>query len=69
MKITKINFKQLLPSLELAVTYLKGSDRRMFLGQLALDLGRGGRTLVSKNLNISRTTLTKGIAEATQLRR
>ena len=36
----------------------------MFLGQLALDLGRGGKTLVSQTLGISRETLDKGVGEA-----
>jgi len=35
----------------------------MFLGQLALDIGRGGRLLVSTDLGISRMTLRKGIRE------
>lgn len=35
----------------------------MFLGQLALDYGKGGRARVSKDLGISRVTLNKGIKE------
>jgi transposase-like protein len=64
MTITKENFKSLLPGLKLAATKLKGSARRMYLGQLALDLGSGGKSLVSKELGISRQTLRKGIREA-----
>ena len=63
MNITKDNFLQLLPSLKLASENLKGSTRRMFLGQIALDLGKGGKVLVSAHLNISRQTLRKGIRE------
>ena len=63
MKITKNNFSSLLPSLKLAASKLKGSERRMFLGQLALDLDSGGKVLVSETLGISRVTLRKGIAE------
>ncbi|MCK5537538.1 MAG: hypothetical protein KAI79_11975 [Bacteroidales bacterium] len=35
----------------------------MFLGQIALDLGRGGKVLVSSVFGISRVTLRKGIGE------
>jgi len=63
MQLTKEKFLNLLPSLRLASENLKGSVRRMFLGQLALDLGRGGRLLVSRSLKISRQTLRKGIRE------
>ncbi len=63
MKITKEDFEKILPSLKLASSSLKGSARRMFLGQLAMDLGLGGKILVSKNLGISRQTLDKGIME------
>ncbi len=64
MTITKENYYTLLPSLRQATSTLKGSERRMFLGQLALDLKSGGKVLVSKTLNISRVTLRKGISEA-----
>ncbi len=57
MKISKINFKQFLPSLRHAASSLKGSVRRMFLGRLALNIGRGGKVLVSKEVDISRVTL------------
>lgn len=63
MKFTKENYNQLLPSLMLASKSLKGSERRMFLGRLALDLGRGGRSLICKTLNIHKSTLSKGIKE------
>lgn len=63
MDISKENYIQMLPSLELAAESLKGSQRRMFLGRLALDIGRGGRFLISKTLNINRKTLNKGISE------
>ena len=63
MEITRENIESLLPSLQIAAFSLKGSARRMFLGQLALDYGLGGRALVSKHLGISRVTLNKGIAE------
>jgi len=63
MQVTKENFLKLLPSLKLASENLKGSTRRMFLGQIAIDLGRGGKVMVSNYLNISRQTLRKGIRE------
>jgi len=63
MEITKENYKQLLPSIHLASQDLKGSNRRKYLGQLVLDLGRGGQRLVSKTLGVSRHTLRKGIQE------
>ena len=63
MEVTRENFIKLLPSLKLASENLKGSARRMFLGQIAIDLGRGGKSLVSNYLNISRQTLRKGIRE------
>jgi len=47
----------------MAPSGLKGSARRMFLGQLAIDIGIGGRLLVSTDLGISRVTLRKGIGE------
>ncbi len=65
MQITKENLTTFLPSLKLAASELKGSGRRMFLGQLALDYGKGGRAVVSENLGISRVTLNKGIKEVT----
>jgi len=58
MKITEANFFDLLPSLQLAASKLKGSAKRMFLGQVALDL--------AKHLPISRQTLRKGIREVQQ---
>ena len=63
MKLSEGNFTPLLPSLKLAAGELKGSSRRMFLGQIALDLGRGGKVLVSSVFGISRVTLRKGIGE------
>ena len=63
MKITKENLSAFLPSLKLAASNLKGSSRRMFLGQLALDYGKGGRVRISNDLGISRVTLNKGIKE------
>ena len=66
MKVTEANFFDLLPSLQLAATKLKGSAKRMFLGQVALDLGKGGSSKVAKYLPISRQTLRKGIQEVHQ---
>lgn len=63
MKITQENFKEFLPSLQIAASNLKGSARRMFLGQLALDYGIGGKVTISEHLGISRVTLNKGILE------
>lgn len=65
MEITKQNLSMFLPSLKLASSKLKGSARRMFLGQLALDYGKGGRVAISRSLEISRVTLNKGIREVT----
>lgn len=42
---------------------MNGQERRLFLGQLAIDLGLGGQLLVSENLPISRETLRKGFRE------
>lgn len=42
---------------------MSGQERRLFLGQLAIDLGSGGQLLVSENLPISRETLRKGVRE------
>jgi hypothetical protein len=63
MNVSKENFMVLLPSLKLACSYMKGQERRLFLGQLATDLGLGGQILVSENLPISRETLRKGVRE------
>lgn len=63
MEVSNCDFFGLLPSLKLAAEKLKGSERRMFLGQIALDLGAGGKAKVSKYLGISRVTLRKGIQE------
>lgn len=63
MKVTKENLNQFLPGLKVAASNLKGSSRRMFLGQLALDYGIGGRLAISKKFEISRVTLNKGIEE------
>lgn len=63
MEITRENYDQLLPSLRLASSKLGGGERRRFLGQLALDIGYGGRQLVSTTLGISLMTLRKGIKE------
>ena len=46
--MTRENFTNLLPGLQFAASQLKGGARRMFLGQLAIDLGRGGKVLVSE---------------------
>jgi hypothetical protein len=63
MKVSKENFKSLLPSLKEARANLRGKPLRKFLGQLVLDLGIGGQTLVSNKLGMSRTTLRKGMKE------
>lgn len=63
MNVRKENFMALLPSLELACSFMSGQKRRLFLGQLAIDLGLGGQSLVSENLPISRETLRKGVRE------
>lgn len=63
MSITKENLDEILPSLKIAAVNLKGGARRMFLGQLAIDYGKGGRLAISNHLGISRVTLNKGIEE------
>lgn len=63
MKITKENFKSLLPSIRLAISEMSGAGKRRYLGQLSIDLGKGGPSLVSQYLPISRMTLRKGIKE------
>lgn len=63
MKVSKDNYNRLLPSLRTACSLLKGSHRRQFLGQLALDLGYGGQSLVSKSFQVGRVTIRKGIIE------
>lgn len=63
MKISKLNYEQLLPSLRQASKELKGGERRRFLGQLVLDIGLGGQRLVSETLGVGRDTLRKGIQE------
>lgn len=63
MSLTRIEYDDLLPSLKIAISSLKGSAKRKFAGQLSLDLGWGGKSLVSKTLSISRKTISKGITE------
>lgn len=63
MEISKENYEKLLPSLRQASQGLTEGERRRFLGQLVLDIGRGGQRLVSMTLGISRHTLRKGIQE------
>ena len=63
MSLTRSTYKDLLPSLKTAVSNLKGSAKRRFIGQLSLDLGWGGQSLVSKTLGVSRQTIAKGIVE------
>jgi len=54
---------EILPSIKTALSNLKGSGKRAFLGQLSLDLGWGGQSLVSKTLGVSRKTIAKGVLE------
>jgi len=63
VELSKENFSDLLPSLRLAARGLKGSKRRMFLGQLANDLGYGGIALVSAAFKVSPMTLRKDQGE------
>jgi len=63
MKVSKANYNILLPSLRIAYSSLKGSSRRQFLGQLVLDIGYGGQSLVSKTFKVGRDTIRKGILE------
>jgi len=65
MNLPKEHFLTMLPSLKLACSHLRGQARRLFLGQLALDLGLGGQLLISTHLPISRDTLRKAIGELT----
>jgi len=63
MKLNRKLYQELLPSLKRALKNLKGSKRREFIGQLALDIGYGGKSLVSKTLGVGRKTISKGIQE------
>lgn len=42
---------------------LRGRDRRIYAAELAMEIGRGGLSVVSKSLNMSRDTIRKGIHE------
>jgi hypothetical protein len=42
---------------------LKGRDKRIFAAEIAIKLGKGGQSLVSKEFDMSRITIQKGIRE------
>ena len=63
MSLTRSNYEDLLPSLKIALSNLQGSSKRIFIGQLSLDLGWGGQSLVSTTLGVSRKTIAKGVVE------
>ncbi len=63
IKVSKDNFKLFEGSILQAISEMSTSGKRRYLGKLAIDLGKGGMSLVSKNLPISRTTLRKGVKE------
>jgi len=42
------------------INKLKGSDRRMALARVAVDIGKGGQSLVADEFNVSRSTIRKG---------
>jgi transposase len=63
MDVTRETFECLIPSLKIAMSHLKGSSRRNFVSQLAIDLGKGGQSMVSEYLGTSRDTIRKGIEE------
>lgn len=63
IKLSKDNFKLLRPSILVAISEMSNAGKRRYLGQLAIDLGKGGLSLVSKNLPISPMTLSKGVKE------
>jgi hypothetical protein len=42
---------------------LKGSDRRQFMAEVVKGLGRGGQTLVERELGWNRRTIRKGMTE------
>ena len=42
------------------INNLKGSDRRMALARVAVDIGKGGQSLVADEFNVSRSTIRKG---------
>ena len=63
IKLNKDNFKSLESSILVAISEMSISGKRRYLGQLSIDIGRGGLSLLSKNLPISRMTLRKGVKE------
>ncbi|HZK55843.1 MAG TPA: ISAzo13 family transposase [Desulfosporosinus sp.] len=45
------------------INKLKGSDRRMALARVAVDIGKGGQSLVADEFKVSRGTVRKGLHE------
>ena len=45
------------------VSLLRGSQKRVALGRLSRDLGRGGQVLVARTFKVSRNTIRKGVRE------
>ena len=52
-----------LDMLAAGLSLLRGSDRRLFMGSAAVQLGRGGPSYLQRKLGWDRTTMRKGIAE------
>jgi hypothetical protein len=55
--------KKTLDMLAAGLSLLHGSDRRLFMGSAAAQLGRGGPAYLHRELGWDRTTMRKGIAE------
>lgn len=60
---TVIFFKSFKPVFEFAMDKLTGSERRIYLAQIAKTLGYGGQKIVCENFGIDSKTLQKGIEE------
>lgn len=56
-------FETFLPVFEFGLQKMSGSDRRIYLAQIATKLGHGGMKLVCDNFAIDFKTLQKGISE------
>jgi len=56
-------FNSFKPVFEFAIDKLTGSERRIYLAQIAMTLGYGGQKVVCDNFGIDSKTLLKGIDE------
>jgi hypothetical protein len=56
-------FETFLPVFEFGLQKLKGSERRIYLAEIAKRLGYGGMKLVNEHFDIDYKTLQKGMEE------